>query len=65
MKKIVLLFFLAIAALSQAQVKIEVTNRYPFDRSGELVEIGAAEVGALNASMVIKDSTNQEVPYQL
>ena len=65
MKKIVLLFFLAFTAFSQAQVKIEVTNKYPFDRSGELVEISAAEVGSLNASLVIKDSTNQEVPYQL
>lgn len=65
MKKHILIFFLAVSCLAQAQVKVEVTNRYPFDRSGELIEITTAQAGPLSANMVVKDSTNQEVPYQI
>lgn len=65
MKKHILIFFLAVSYLTQAQVKVEVTNRYPFDRSDELIEVTATQAGALSENMVVKDSTNQEIPYQL
>jgi hypothetical protein len=65
MKQHILLFFLLLSFISYAQVSIEVTNRYPFDRNEELLEIGISEVGNLNANMVVRDSAGQEVPYQL
>ena len=65
MKHYILLFFLLLSFISYSQVTIEVTNRYPFDRTDELLEIGSAEIGNLNANMVVRDSAGQEVPYQL
>lgn len=65
MKKHVLNLFLIATLFSQAQVKVEVTNRYPFDRSDELIEVSAAQAGSLSANLVVKDSTDQEIPYQL
>lgn len=65
MKKIILILVVTIALFTHAQVKIEVTNRYPFDRSNELVEITAKELGSISTSSILKDSTGQEVPYQI
>jgi hypothetical protein len=65
MMKNILLILLTVSAFSHAQVNIEVTNRYPFDRNNEMIEVSASELGTLPSSVIIKDSSNQEVPAQI
>lgn len=66
-KSSLFLFLLAIAMGSFAQnIRIEITNPFPFDRVNEMIEIRAAQLGTLTPGrFVIMDQDNKEVPYQL
>lgn len=65
MKKHISLFLFTFSLFSYAQTNIEVTNRYPFDRSDELIEVSISDLGNLSSNVVVKDSTGQEIPFQL
>lgn len=66
MKKNTLILLLASFSFSLfAQISIDITNRYPFDRENEMVEVKASEIGTLSANLILKDDSGNEVPYQL
>lgn len=66
MKKLTLLLLAFVALGAQAQISIEMINQYPFDRENQIVEIKTSEIGPLKADQyVLRDESNQEVPYQL
>lgn len=57
----------AIAIIGTSQTKIEVTNQYSFDRTNEIIEIPSSDFNGstLSENLILKDSTNKEIPYQL
>ncbi|GAB1415813.1 DUF4861 domain-containing protein [Paludibacter sp.] len=66
-KILFIILLLAIAKVGQSQVTIEVTNQYPFDRVDEIIEVQASDFNgfSLSKNLILKDSTNKEIPYQL
>ncbi|MDD2284557.1 MAG: DUF4861 family protein, partial [Paludibacter sp.] len=62
----ILILLLATAVVGCAQTTIEITNQYPFDRSDEIVEIAASELGGISGTdYILTDENNEEIPYQL
>ena len=62
----ILILLLATVVSGFAQTTIEIVNQYPFDRTDEIVEIAASELGGLSGTnYVLTDENGQEIPYQL